>query len=321
MSESAKTHRPALERYELAEMHPAVITARDGLELVSYYTLPVGSDRDGDALPEAPLPLVLFVHGGPWMRDAWGYNAVHQLLANRGYAVLSVNFRGSTGFGKAFINAGNRAWGAAMQDDLSDAVAWAVEQGVADPERVAIMGGSYGGYAVLAGLTQTPELYVAGVDMFGPSNLITLLEALPVYWAPLAEVFATRIGDHRTEEGRAFLLERSPISRVEAIEDPLLIAQGANDPRVKQAESDRIAQALEDKGIPVTYLLYPDEGHGFVRLQNNLSFMAVAEAFLAEHLGGRYEPIGSALNGSSVNVVGGADFIPGLSESLAEADE
>ena len=312
------TARPNLEAFDLAEMHAVTIRARDGLELVSYYSLPVGSDAEGNGLPEKPLPLVLYVHGGPWARDSWGYNAVHQLLANRGYAVLSVNFRSSTGFGKAFLNAGNLEWGAAMQDDLSDAVAWAVEQGIADPERVAIMGGSYGGYAVLTGLTQTPDLFVAGVDIVGPSNLITMLEAFPTYWQPLAEVFATRIGDHRTEEGRAFLLERSPISHLDSLAAPLLIAQGANDPRVNQAESDRIVEALEKKDIPVTYLLYPDEGHGFVRPENNLSFMAATEAFLAQYLGGRVEPASSALEGSSVQVLEGAEHVPGFSDVVRE---
>jgi dipeptidyl aminopeptidase/acylaminoacyl peptidase len=308
-----------------------VITSRDGLELVSYLSLPVWSlpvwslpvwslpvraDPDGDLSPESPLPLVLLVHGGPWARDAWGYNALHQWLANRGYAVLSVNFRGSTGFGKGFINAGNLEWGAAMQDDLIDAVNWAVAEGVADEARVAIMGASYGGYATLAGLTFSPEVFAAGVSIVGPSNLVTLLEAIPPYWEPQVELFATRVGDHRTEEGREFLLERSPLSHVDNIRRPLLIGQGANDPRVAQAESDQIVTAMQERDIPVTYVLYSDEGHGFARPENNLSFYAVAEAFLAEHLGGRAEPIGDDFTGSSLTVPTGAGEIPGLEEAL-----
>ena len=264
------------------------------------------------------MPLALLVHGGPWGRDEWGYNPVYQLLANRGYAALSVNFRGSTGFGKEFINAANMEWGGKMHDDLIDAVRWAIDQGIADPERVAILGGSYGGYATLVGLTFTPEVFACGVDIVGPSNLETLLNTIPPYWQPQIELFANRVGDHRTEEGRKLLQQRSPLTYVDNIRRPLLIGQGANDPRVKQAESDQIVQAMQQKEIPVTYVLYPDEGHGFARPENNLSFFAVAEAFLAECLGGRHEPPGEDFAGSSITVPAGARHIPGLREALGE---
>ncbi len=310
------TNRSALEGLPLAEMKPVVIEARDGLKLVNYYTLPVGSDTNGDGTPEQPLPMVLLVHGGPWGRDSWGYNGLHQWLSNRGYAVMSVNFRGSTGFGKEFVNAADGEWAGAMHDDLIDSVMWAVDQGIADESRVAIMGGSYGGYATLVGLTFTPEFFACGVDIVGPSNLVTLLETIPPYWAAVAEMFRNRVGDLSTEDGRAFLVERSPITHVDAITKPLLIGQGANDPRVKQAESDQIVEAMQQKNIPVTYVLFPDEGHGFARPENNQSFFAVTETFLAEHLGGRYEPIGDDFEGSSITVPVGADEIPGVSGAL-----
>lgn len=312
------THQSELEGWSLARMHPVIIESRDGLNLVSYYTLPVGSDSDSDARPDEPLPTVLYVHGGPWGRDVWGYNSVHQWLANRGYAVLSVNFRASTGFGKAFINSGNKEWGGKMHDDLIDAVDWAIREGIADPEKVAIVGGSYGGYATLWGMTNTPERFACGVDICGPSSLITVLESLPPYWQPQIELFATRVGDARTEEGRAFLTERSPLTYVDQIERPLLIGQGANDQRCKQAESDQIVEAMQEKEILVTYVLYSDEGHGFVRPENNLSFFAVAEAFLSECLGGRYEPIGDDFEGSSITVPVGAGEVPGLTKALSQ---
>lgn len=311
-------NRTALEDAPLAPMHPVVIEARDGLELVSYYTLPVGSDADQNGRPDEPLPLILNVHGGPWARDNWGYNVTHQWLANRGYAVLSVNFRGSTGFGKDFINAGNREWGAAMHDDLIDAVEWAIDEGVADAERIAIMGGSYGGYAALAGLTFTPDVFAAGVSIVGPSNLITLLESIPPYWEPQVEMFAERVGDHRSEEGRELLRERSPLTHVDNIQSPLLIGQGANDPRVPKAESEQIVEAMQERDLPVTYVLYPDEGHGFARPSNRLSFNAVTEAFYAEVLGGRFEPFGNDFEGSSITVPTGAEYVSGLSEALSE---
>ena len=309
------TNRSALEEYTLAKMHPVIIPSRDGLELVSYLTLPPWVKTDG-LRPERPLPLVLEVHGGPWSRDTWGYNTLHQWLANRGYAVLSVNFRGSVGFGKQFLNAGIREWGGKMHDDLIDAVQWAIAQGIADPDKICISGGSYGGYAALVGLTMTPDVFACGVSIVGPSNLVTLLESIPPYWTPQIEFFATRVGDHRTPEGREFLLERSPITYVDQIKKPLLIGQGANDPRVKQSESDQIVAAMQEAGIPVTYVLYPDEGHGFARPQNRLSFYAIQEAFFHQHLGGRLEPIGDDFAGSSLTVPEGASEIPGLEEAL-----
>lgn len=311
------TNQEALDGQRLARMLPVVIESRDGLNLVSYLTLPPDRDLDGDGRPHEPLPLVLFVHGGPWARDAWGYHPYHQWLANRGYAALSVNYRGSTGFGKSFINAANQEWAGAMHDDLIDAVDWAVEQGIADPERTAIMGGSYGGFATLVGLTFTPEKFACGVDIVGPSSLITLVENVPPYWMPMLPLLTQRVGDPNTDQGREFLKSRSPLTYVDRIQKPLLIGQGANDPRVKQHESDQIVEAMQEKGIPVTYVLYPDEGHGFVRPENRLSFTAIAEAFLAEHLGGRVEPVGDDLEGSSIQIPAGADGVKGLSEALS----
>jgi dipeptidyl aminopeptidase/acylaminoacyl peptidase len=313
------TDREELEDKPLSRMIPAVIRSRDGLDLLSYYTLPLGSDSDDDGLPDRSLPMVLNVHGGPWSRDYWDLDSTHQWLANRGYAVLSVNFRGSTGLGKNFTNAGDLEWGRKMQNDLIDAVAWSVEQGIADPEKIAIMGGSYGGYAVLEGLASTPEVFACGVDIVGPSNLITLLESIPPYWKPEMEKWTRRVGDFRTEEGRKMLHERSPLTYVDQIERPLLIGQGANDPRVKQNESDQIVGAMEAKGLPVTYVLYADEGHGFARPENRLSFYAIVEAFLSEHLGGSYQPIGQDFVGANLTVPSGAGDVPGLAEALGES--
>jgi len=309
------TNRDELESVKLAPMQPKVIKSRDGLKLVCYLTLPLDASKNG-AKPEKPMPMVLLVHGGPWARDSWGYNPMHQWLANRGYAVLSVNFRGSTGFGKKFINAANMEWAGKMHDDLIDAVDWAVKQGIADEKQVAIMGGSYGGYATLVGLTFTPDKFACGVDIVGPSNIVTLLESIPPYWQPIIDMFTTRVGDHRTEDGRKLLAERSPLTRVQQIHRPLLIGQGANDPRVKQAESDQIVGAMQEKDIPVTYVLYPDEGHGFARPENRLSFFAVTEAFLSQHLGGRYEPIKDDFQNSSITVPEGGEQIPGLMPKL-----
>ncbi|MBS0210834.1 MAG: S9 family peptidase [Planctomycetes bacterium] len=312
------TNRKSLEDLPLVKMHPIVITSRDGLNLVCYLTLPPGTDDDNDARPDKPLPMVLDVHGGPWSRDSWGFNSEHQLLANRGYAVLAVNFRGSTGLGKSFLNAGNKEWAAKMHDDLLDAVDYCVKHEIADPKRVAIMGGSYGGYATLVGLTFTPDVFACGIDVVGPSNIITLLNAIPPYWQTDIQLFKDRVGDHTTEEGRKFLTERSPLTYVDKIKRPLLIAQGANDPRVKKSEADQIVQAMEAKKIPVIYLLYPDEGHGFRRPANNKSYQAVLEAFLAKHLGGRYQPIGGDFAGATISVPTGADDVPGLVQALKE---
>ncbi|MCA1683257.1 MAG: S9 family peptidase [Actinobacteria bacterium] len=273
-------HQPALSEYQLAKMEPFTFTARDGLEVHGYVTFPPGRPHSG-------LPAVLNVHGGPWARDAWGFDPEAQWLANRGYLCVQVNFRGSTGYGKAFVSAGDREWGAKMQDDLVDAVEHAVGQGWADRERVAIYGGSYGGYAALAGAAFTPDVFRCAVDIVGPSNLKTLIESIPPYWAPLVAQFHTRVGNPETEPD--FLWERSPLSRADQIRIPLLIAQGANDPRVKQAESEQIVAALKERGIDHEYLLFGDEGHGFAKPENRLAFYAAAERFLARHLGGRCE--------------------------------
>ncbi|MEX2171479.1 MAG: S9 family peptidase, partial [Pirellulales bacterium] len=311
--------RDDLEKYPLVKMHAPIIKSRDGLNLVSYLSLPPGSDPDGDGKPDKPVPMVLDVHGGPWARDGWGFNSIHQWLANRGYAVLNVNYRGSTGFGKEFINAANGEWSGKMHDDLIDAVNWAVEQGIAERDKVAIMGGSYGGYATLVGLTFTPDVFAAGVDIVGPSSLVTLMQNVPPYWAPFMPVMKIRVGDWETDEGKAKLLERSPLTLVDKIEKPLLIGQGANDPRVTQLEADQIVMAMEEKSIPVTYVLYPDEGHGFQRPENSMSFNAVAEAFLAEHLGGRFQPVGEDFEGATLQVPAGANEVPGLAEALETA--
>lgn len=306
------TNRSKLEGLPLAPMQDVVIKSRDGLNLVSYLTIPLASDANRDGRPDKAVPMVLFVHGGPWARDNWGMNPYHQWLSNRGYAVLSVNFRGSTGFGKDFINAGNFEWAGKMQDDLIDAVNWAVNEKIADKDKVAIMGGSYGGYATLVGLTFTPDVFACGVDIVGPSNIVTLLNTIPPYWAPIVTMFTERVGDHRTEEGRQLLESRSPINFVDRIKKPLLIGQGANDPRVKQSESDQIVEVMQKKSIPVTYVLFPDEGHGFARPENNMAFNAVTESFLAKNLGGRAQPVGDDLSKSTAQIKAGGEDIPGV---------
>ncbi|HKY03944.1 MAG TPA: alpha/beta fold hydrolase [Blastocatellia bacterium] len=271
-----------LPRESLAEMKPVSYKSSDGLEIPAFLTLPKG-------VAARNLPLVVFPHGGPWGRDAWGYDQFAQFLANRGYAVLQPNFRASTGYGKKFLNAGNNEWGQKMQDDLTWGAKHLVAQGIADPKRVGILGGSYGGYAVLAGLTFTPDVYAAGVSIVGPSNLITLLNSIPPYWEPIRKLFAERMGDPSTPEGRAQLERQSPLNSAAKINDPLLVIQGANDPRVKKAESDQIVVALRERGFPVEYIVAPDEGHGFQRPINNLAMVAAIEKFLAKHLGGRYQ--------------------------------
>lgn len=308
--------RPALDGKPLVPMWPLELKSRDGMTLVSYLTLPRHADANNDGKADAPVPMVLLVHGGPWARDGYGYSSMDQWLANRGYAVLSVNFRGSTGFGKDFTNAGNGEWAGKMHDDLIDAVQWAVDSGVTTSDKVAIMGGSYGGYATLVGLTFTPDTFACGVDIVGPANLNTLLSTVPPYWASFYEQLTKRMGDPRTEAGKAWLTERSPLTRADAITKPLLIGQGANDPRVKQAESDQIVEAMTAKNIPVTYVLFPDEGHGFHRPENNKAFNAVAEGFLQTCLGGRSQPIGEEFKGSSITVPTGADGVPGLADAL-----
>jgi dipeptidyl aminopeptidase/acylaminoacyl peptidase len=304
--------RPALAGMPLADMHPVEIKSRDGKTMVSYLTLPPGTDPDGDGKPSAAVPMVLLVHGGPWGRDSYGYNGLHQWLANRGYAVLSPNFRASTGFGKDFVEAGNLQWGLKMHDDLVDAVDWAVAQGVTSPDKVAIMGGSYGGYATLAGLAFTPDKFACGVDIVGPSNLQTLLKTIPPYWEAGKAQFYKRMGDLTTEEGRKILDAASPLYKADQIKRPLLIGQGANDPRVNVAESEQIVKAMKAKGIPVTYIVFPDEGHGFARPANNIAFNAAAENFLAGCLGGRAEPIGPTIAASSAKVEEGGALVPGL---------
>ncbi len=308
--------RPELEGAPLQPMHALELTSRDGLTLPSYLTLPPGSDKDGDGKPDEAVPMVLLVHGGPWARDGYGFNSYHQWLANRGYAVMSVNYRGSTGFGKDFINASNLEWSKAMHDDLIDATRWAVGEGIAIEDKVAIMGGSYGGYATLVGLTYTPETFACGVDIVGPSNLETLLSTIPPYWVPVVAQFHNRMGDPNTPEGKQLLIDASPLYKADQITKPLLIGQGANDPRVNQAESDQIVAAMKDKGIPVTYVLYPDEGHGFAKPENNIAFNAVTENFLATCLGGRAEPIGDTVTNSTAEIVEGADFVRGLSDAV-----
>jgi dipeptidyl aminopeptidase/acylaminoacyl peptidase len=312
---------PKLNDLQLAKMNGVVIKSRDGKDLVSYLTLPLEADPDQDGTPDKPVPLVMLVHGGPWGRDVYGYQATVQWLANRGYGVLQVNFRSSTGFGKAFLNAGNQQWSKAMHTDLLDAKNWAVEQGITAEDTVAIMGGSYGGYATLVGLTFTPDEFSCGVDIVGPSNLVTLLESIPPYWESFRQVFARAIGDPETEEGQALLKETSPLTHVDKITKPLLIGQGANDPRVKQAESDQIVDAMMKRGIPVTYVLYPDEGHGFAKPENNLSFNAVTEAFLANCLGGRYQELGNDFANSSIQISHGVEFVPGIAEEMASESE
>jgi dipeptidyl aminopeptidase/acylaminoacyl peptidase len=267
--------RPKLDGYELAAMAPVAFSARDGLKIRAYLTTPAGREAKS-------LPLVILVHGGPWVRDGWGFHPEAQWIASLGFACLQVNYRGSSGFGKKFLHAGDREWGAKMQDDLTDAAKWAVASGVADKKRVAIYGGSYGGYAALAGAAFTPGVYRCAVDVVGPSNLITLIRSIPPYWEPMKRVFDLRVGD--VEKEPDFLKSRSPLFHADKIEIPLLIAQGANDPRVKQAEAEQIVDALRAKGKPVEYMLFPDEGHGFAKPANRLTFYAAAEAFLERHL-------------------------------------
>lgn len=275
------TTQPSLEKYTLSPMQPITFEARDGMLLHGYLTLPAGKEPKN-------LPAILFVHGGPWDRDYWGFSPMVQWLANRGYAVLQVNFRGSTGYGKAYMNAGNREWAGKMHTDLIDGKNWLVKKGYANPDKVAIFGGSYGGYATLVGLTFTPEAFCCGVDVVGPSNLITLLQTMPAYWAPFKARADLQMGS--LEKDADFLKARSPLFKVENITKPLLIAQGANDPRVKKEESDQVVQAMRNKGLPVEYLFFPDEGHGFARPVNKLKFNAATEDFLAKYLGGRHEP-------------------------------
>jgi len=279
--------REKLPRADLAEMKPVTYKSSDGLEIPAYLTLPKG-------VPAKNLPTLIVPHGGPWARDEWGYNPLAQFFANRGYAVLMPNFRGSTGYGRKFLDAGNLQWGLTMQDDITWGVKYLVAEGIADPKRVGIIGGSYGGYATLAGVAFTPDVYAAAVDICGPSNLITLMESIPPYWEAARKTFAVRMGDVSTPEGKAILKAASPLNSTDKIKTPLLVAQGANDPRVNRREAEQIVIALRDRGFPVAYVLAPDEGHGFARPVNNMALFMESEKFLAQYLGGRFQDGGSA---------------------------
>ncbi|MCC6752438.1 MAG: S9 family peptidase [Saprospiraceae bacterium] len=274
--------RPQLDPNVLSEMQVVRYPSSDGMEIQAYLTLPLGWTAN-------QLPLVVHPHGGPWTRDVWGYNPLAQFLANRGYAVLQMNYRGSTGFGKAFLDAGNREWGLKMQDDITYGVYHLVSTGLVDPKRVAILGGSYGGYASLAGAAFTPDVYACAISKVGPSSLLTLLASIPPYWEAGRKMFHLRMGDPTTPEGEEHLKRASPLYSVQQIRCPVMIVQGANDPRVKQAESDQIVEALHKNKKEVAYLCAEDEGHGFVHPVNNMAFLAAAEAFLARHLGGRFQ--------------------------------
>ena len=306
-----------LEGAALGDKHALSIRSRDGLMLATYLTLPSGSDRDGNGRPDAPLPLVIFVHGGPWERADFGYDATAVFLANRGYAVMAPNFRGSTGFGKAFLSAADGEWGRKMQDDLIDVAEWAVSHGIATRDKVAIYGGSYGGYAVLAALVFTPEKFACGVDLFGSSNLQTQIESDAARNESRRAEYYRRMGDPTTQSGRAQLVERSPIAHANAISRPLLVAQGTNDPQVKKPQSDQLVDALKSRGATVTYLVFPGEGHGFTRPENIIALRAGTEHFLARCLGGRAEPFGESLRSSPVIVSHGGNFIEGLQEAAA----
>jgi dipeptidyl aminopeptidase/acylaminoacyl peptidase len=261
-------------------MEPISFVARDGLTIYGYITFPPGKERKN-------LPMVLVVHGGPWARDYWGYDPRSQWFANRGYACLQVNFRGSVGYGKDFVNAGDKEWGAKMHDDLIDGVNWAIDKGYADAEKVAIFGRSYGGYAALVGATFTPDVFCCAVDICGISNLVTQIKSIPPYWSTYLAMLHKRVGNPDTEE--EFLKSRSPLFKVDQIKIPILIAQGANDPKVKQAESEQIVEAIKERGLEYEYILFEDEGHGLAKPENRLKFSAAAEKFLAKHLNGRYE--------------------------------
>lgn len=303
-------HRPGLDQAPLQPMTPVEIEARDGLTLVSYLTLPIGSDNNSDARPEQPVPLVIAAHDGPWSRDAYGFNALHQWLANRGYAVLSVNFRGSIGLGKAFLNAGNREWGGRMQEDLLDAVQWAVTNGIASPDRIAIIGSGFGGYAALAGLAFAPEQFTCGAAFGGPTNLAAFMEAAP---PALRNDWYLRVGDVRTADGRQMLRQRSPLQRAGQIRRPMLLSIGERDAGASRAEFDQIAQSLRGRRVGLTYLTFPDEGRDLARPQDRLAFYAVLESFLGSCLGGRVEPVGTAFQGATLNAYDGATSVPGLS--------
>jgi dipeptidyl aminopeptidase/acylaminoacyl peptidase len=278
--------REKLERKLLAAMQPVRYKSSDGLEIPAYLTIPKGMKLKN-------LPAMIVPHGGPWARDEWGYDGMVQFLANRGYAVLQPNFRGSTGYGKKFLNAGNLEWGDKMQDDITWGARYLIQKGIADPKRIGIMGGSYGGYATLAGVAFTPDLYAAAVAYVAPSNLITLLDSIPPYWEPVRVMFYKRMGNPNTPEGKAQLERQSPLNSAAKIKTPLLVVQGANDPRVNKRESDQIVIALRDRKFPVGYIVAPDEGHGFARPVNTMALYAAAEKFLAKYLNARYQEGGT----------------------------
>ena len=306
------TSTPQLEGLKLSRMHPYVLTTDDGFDLVSYITLPPWTDPDDDGRPDQPVPVVVYVHGGPSDERAQvGFGALVHWLANRGYGFLYVNFRGSAGFGKAYMNAQKMEWGGKMHQDVLDQVQWAIDEGIADPDKVAILGGSYGGYEALVGMTMTPDVFACGIAIVGPSNL----EIFMPHWDE--DRMGKIIGDPRTKEGRAFLRSRSPINFAQNTKNPVLIGQGARDSRVPLEQSDTVVEKMQQAGVEVTYIVYPDEGHGFAKPANNMSFYAITEVFLGECLGGRYEPIDVQIEGSSVQVPVGVEHIPGLKEALA----
>jgi dipeptidyl aminopeptidase/acylaminoacyl peptidase len=303
---------PELEGKPLVRVHPYEIVSRDGLPLVGYYMLPQAVDPDRSGRPSGPSPLVVYVHGGPTdERAQYGYTPRFQWLANRGYAVLNVNYRGSAGFGKAYLNAMRMQWGDKMHDDVVDQVRWAVAQGIADPKRVGIMGGSYGGYETLIALTKSPDVFVCGVDLVGPSDLSIPLPHFDLDW------MATTMGDPRTPEGLATLRARSPAHLAEKARNPLLIGQGDMDCRVPTEQSNRMVEAMQEAGAPVIYLRYPDEGHGLLRAENSASFWFTAELFLAKFLGGKAEPpTPDKYKGASVILETGGDYLPGLGDVI-----
>ncbi len=315
-------NRVELENYKLSHMHPVVIKSRDGMDLMSYISVPLESAISQDSYEtKEPIPMVLYVHGGPNARDSWGFHSVHQWLTNRGYAVLSVNYRGSVGFGKEFIVAGDGQWAEKMHDDLIDTVNWAIDKGIADKDKIAIMGGSYGGYAALVGLTFTPDVFACGINIVGPSNLMTLLKSIPPYWTPMVESLKKMLGgDADSPEGVKVLESKSPLHLAHKIQKPLLIGHGANDPRVKRAESDQIVNKLNELGIPVIYALFPDEGHGFAKPENKIAFFAITELFLAKYLDGKSESVSDEdLGSSSMCLESGSEYVlNGLTHEISE---
>jgi dipeptidyl aminopeptidase/acylaminoacyl peptidase len=300
---------------KLSTMRPVGMKARDGLDLAGYLTLPYAQDPRAEERPSEPLPTVVLVHDGPWARSRLEYSAEHQWLASRGYAVLSVNYRGSTGYGAKFIDAGNLEWGGKMHEDVLDAIAWAIDQRIADPAKVAIMGAGYGGYEVLVSLSTSPNTFACGVDVGGPSNLVTFGQTAPFDSRPPLEELARRMGDWRTDDGKKLLADRSPLTHVRAANKPLLIAQGKDDPRVREAETAEFVTALKSTGVPVTYVVYPGKGPGLARPPDR-ALRAVAEVFLAQCLGGSYQPFGDDLAGSAITVPVGAESVRGLRSAL-----